>query len=108
MSRSEASESTPQYLGVYRLVPRLYAREAWTDADNQAVMVHFDRLQDLARQGVVIMSGRTQESFDRTFGLVIFECDDEAGARRFMDADPAVAAGVMVYTIHPYKIAAMR
>ena len=51
---------------------------------------------------------RTNESLDKTFGLVIFEADDEAAARRFMEGDPAVKAGVMLATLHPYAVALKR
>ena len=48
---------------------------------------------------------RTAEPLDRTFGLAIFEASDEAAARRFMEADPAMAEGVMTATLHPYRVA---
>lgn len=97
-----------QFLYVLRLVPRLHDEAAWTDADNAAVSRHFAQLKAATASGRVILAGRTLEPGDRTFGLVIFEARDEADARRFMESDPAVVAGVMTATLHPYAVALQR
>jgi uncharacterized protein len=36
----------------------------------------------------VILAGKTTEPLDVTFGIVIFEAENEAAARCFMEADP--------------------
>lgn len=41
-------------------------------------------------------------------GLLIFEAEHEAAARTFMEVDPAVVAGVMSATLHPYLVALLR
>ena len=102
------SRKPQQFLYVLRLVPRLHDEAAWTDADNAAVSRHFAQLKAATASGRVILAGRTLEPGDRTFGLVIFEATDEADARRFMESDPAVVAGVMTATLHPYAVALQR
>lgn len=94
-----------QFLYVLHLTPRLHDDAAWTPADEQAVGEHFQRLQRDAGMGRVILAGRTQEPGDQTFGLVIFEAEDEAAARAYMQSDPAVVAGVMTADLRPYAIA---
>lgn len=69
---------------------------------------HFEYLSRATEQGQVVLAGRTAESFDQTFGLVIFDADSEEAAQTFMRADPAVAAGVMTASLHPYSIALQR
>ena len=69
---------------------------------------HLERLAQAAWAGKVILAGRTNESLDLTFGLVIFEADSEASAREFMQSDPAVQAGLMTATLHPYAVALQR
>jgi uncharacterized protein YciI len=106
---SEANAAKPQqYLYVLRLVARLHDDSAWTDADNAAVSQHFQRLQAATAAGQVILAGRTTESGDKTMGLVIFEVANEDEARRFMESDPCVIAGVMTATLHPYAVALQR
>jgi uncharacterized protein len=97
-----------QYLYVLRLTQRLYVETAWTDADKAAVSQHFDRLANGVEAGQVILAGRTREAAEATMGLVIFEAENEAAARAFMEGDPAVVAGVMTATLHPYAVALMR
>ena len=94
-----------QFIYVLRLVPRLYEPSAWTPEDGGAVNRHFARLSAAANEGKVILAGRTDEPNDRTFGIVVFEAADEAAALEFMNADPAVAAGVMTAELHPYTVA---
>ena len=96
------------YVYILRLVPRLHAETAWTDDDRASVARHFRYLSDATDRGQVQLAGRTAEPFDRTFGLVIFAAESEDAARAFMQSDPAVVAGVMTATLHPYSIALQR
>jgi uncharacterized protein YciI len=98
----------PQFIYVLRVAPRLHQPGAWTDKDNAAVGAHFSRLAKATEAGQVVLAGRSSEPLDKTFGIVIFEADNEEAARAFMNADPAVEAGVMTATLHPYSIALQR
>lgn len=89
-AKSHAAPKPRQWIYVLRLIPRLHADIAWTDA------------------GQVILAGRTREAADKTMGLVVFTAADEAAAREFMLGDPCVAAGVMLGTLHPYDLALLR
>ena len=96
------------YLYVLRLNDKLRSEGAWTDVDRATVSAHFQYLSKATEAGKVILAGRTDEGFDKTFGLVIYEAENEEAARAFMESDPAVAAGVMTATLHPYSIALQR
>ena len=98
----------PTFLYVLRLAPNLQQDSAWTDRERGLVGAHFQYLKAATEAGQVLLAGRTNEPLDKTFGLVIFEADDEAAARRFMEGDPAVKAGVMLATLHPYAVALKR
>lgn len=69
---------------------------------------HFARLAQAVDAKRVILAGRTNEPLSRTFGLVVFEAENEEAARQFMDTDPAVQAGLMSATLHPYAVALQR
>jgi uncharacterized protein YciI len=107
-AKAPAAPKPKQWLYVLRLTPRLHDDKAWTEADNKAVAAHFAHLQAATKAGTVVLAGRTTESGDKTMGLVIFEAADESAARVFMQSDPAVVAGVMTATLHPYMIALQR
>ena len=52
--------------------------------------------------------GRTLTTDTSTFGLVIFEAETEEEANKLMNADPAVAAGVMKAQLFPFKAVLQR
>jgi uncharacterized protein len=107
-AQAQTTPPRPQFIYVLRVAPPFHAAQAWSDKDNAAVGKHFERLAQATAQGQVILAGRTTEPLAQTFGIVVFEADDEAAARRFMEADPAVAAGLMSATLHPYSVALLR
>lgn len=100
----------PKTQWLYHLVPaRLgMVSEGPTPEEAETVSRHFAYLKDLTEKGVMILMGRTQNNDESTFGIAIFEAEDESAARRIMENDPAVIGGVMKATLYPYKIALMR
>lgn len=105
---AQQAQARKQYLYVLRVTPRFHRESSWTEAENAAVGKHFERLAKATNAGQVILAGKTNEALDKTFGLVIFEADDEAAANAFMESDPAVVAGLMNATLHPYSVALLR
>jgi uncharacterized protein YciI len=106
---AQTPEAKPkQFIYVLRLVPRLYSDAAWTQEDKMALDRHFARFQHAIETGELILSGRTREPGDKTFGIAIFQADDEEAARKFMETDPAVVAGLMTAELHPFSIALQR
>ena len=107
-AQAQDAPKAQQYLYVLRVAPALHDQARWTQADDDAVSRHFTRLADGVKAGKVIFAGKTTEPLDTTFGLVVFEAGSEAAARQFMESDPAVVAGVMSATLHPYALALQR
>jgi uncharacterized protein YciI len=75
--------------------------EAPTPAEEAAMEAHFQYLKQAAVAGTVLLAG---PCLDETFGLVVFQAQDEAAARAFMYADPSVQANVMMAELHPFKL----
>ena len=82
--------------------------EQATPEEAETVSRHFAYLKDLTEKGVMIIVGRTQNKDENTFGIAMFEAEDEVAARQIMANDPAVLGGVMRATLYPYKVALMR
>ena len=65
----------------------------------------FDRhgayLEELHSRGVVRFAGRC---YDGPLGIVVLECADEAEARRIVEADPSVAAGLQEAELYPFAV----
>ena len=101
-------DAPQHFLAVLRLVERLRVASGWTKADEDAVEQHFRRLQEAAQAGTVLFAGRTDEPFDVTIGLVVFQAADLAAAKAWAEADPTVVRDVMTVEVRPYRLAVMR
>ncbi|HEY9286199.1 MAG TPA: YciI family protein [Pyrinomonadaceae bacterium] len=98
-----------QFAYVLRLTPRLRDGKNWTDQDNAAVGRHFRRLQQLHSEGKVVLAGKTADDADAgQFGVVILEVASEDEARKIMEEDDAVRAGVMTARLFPFRVALIR
>lgn len=76
-----------------------------TPEEDAIVMQHFAYLKMHTLAGTVVMAGRTLNTDDSAFGIVIFMAEDPAAAEAFMQNDPAVQGGVMQATLFPYRVA---
>jgi D-alanyl-D-alanine carboxypeptidase len=95
-----------QFVMVLRLNPKFQDDKNWTEADNQAVSRHFQKLQKLQQEGKVILAGRT--TVKESMGIVILEVETEAEARQVMENDDAVKAEIMSAEILPFQTALMK
>lgn len=98
-----------QFVYVLKLTPRLLDEKNWTKQDEQIVGRHFRRLQQLQKDGRLILAGKTLDDADPSqFGVVIFEADSEDEARRQMEADDAVREKIMTAQLFPFRVALAR
>jgi uncharacterized protein YciI len=75
--------------------------------DERAVWdVHFERLQRLHADGVMILVGPTLGPINT--GIAIFEAPDEETARTIMEEDPAIASGIATGELRPFSVALLR
>lgn len=95
-----------QFVIVLRLQPKYQDDKNWTEADNQAVGRHFANLQKLQKEGKLILAGRT--TVKESMGVVILEVENEAEARKVMENDDAVKAGIMSAEVLPFQTALMK
>ncbi len=98
----------PEWIYVLKVARLEMLTEGSTPEEDAVVARHFAYLKDLTEKGVMILVGRTQTADESTFGIAIFEAENQASAERIMRSDPAVAEGVMTASLYPYKIALMR
>lgn len=76
-----------------------------TPEESRVMSVHFEYLARLLTEGKLVMAG---PCLDYAFGLAILETESEDEAHRLMEADPAVAGGVMLAEFHPFKLSLVR
>lgn len=95
-----------EFVIVLKLNKKYQNDKAWTDEANAAVGRHFAKLQALQKSGKLIIAGRT--TVKASMGFVIFQAVDDAEARKVMEDDDAVKAGVMSAEIFPFQTALMK
>lgn len=79
--------------------------DGMTEAEESAVAAHFTYLKTLADKGIVRLAGRTQETGERAFGIIVFKAASPAAAQRLVDEDPAVMRTVMSAELFPFRVA---
>ncbi len=80
--------------------------DAWSEEDIRIGEAHLAYLKQATQDGVVILAGRSLDGVGPA--VVIFEAEDEAAARQFMQNDPFVAGGLMQASLHPFRAALVR
>jgi uncharacterized protein YciI len=77
-----------------------------TEAEEEAWGRHWQRLQRLHAEGVIVLAGPTLGRVNT--GLCVFEAPDEAAARAVMDGDPVIAEGFARGELRPMRVALLR
>ena len=95
---------------LYRIQPvrNTMLSEGSTPEEDEAASRHFNYLKDLLEKGVLVLAGRTLNTDNSSFGICIFEAEDEAAARKIMEADPAVQMRVFRAELYPYRVALIK
>jgi len=86
--------------------PRENFAATMTPEENEVWRIHFERLQRLLREGVMILVGPTLGAVNT--GIAIFEAPDEAAARRIMEEDPTIAGGYARGELRPFRVSLLR
>lgn len=90
---------------LYRIQPTRPEMLTYGPTEQEAATVseHFLHLKEATERGVVILAGRTLTS--ESFGIVIFNAENQEEAEMFMRSDPAVRGGVMRAELFPFGLA---
>ena len=92
---------------IYRIQPvrPSMLSEGPTEDEIRITGEHFEYLQRLMRDGILILAGRTLTSDYSAFGIAIFKARDDEHMRQITAADPGVAQKLFRAEWHPYRIA---
>lgn len=86
--------------------PRQDFAATMTDHEAEVFGEHFEHLQRLLADGVLVLAGPTLGSTNT--GLCVFEAEDEAAAREVMESDPAIAQGVVSGELREMRVSLLR
>lgn len=98
----------PQFLSIMRYVRPEMLVAGTTEDEKRALDAHFAWMRALVEEGAMMLAGRTLTPPPDTFGVGVFEADDESAARSLVARDPLVLANVMVGAPLPYRVALKR
>jgi len=92
---------------IYRIQPvRPEMLSAGPTAEEERISgEHFEYLENLMREGILILAGRTLNSDYSAFGIAIFRARDDAHMRQITAGDPGVAQKLFRAEWFPYRIA---
>jgi uncharacterized protein YciI len=86
--------------------PREDFAATMTEEEQSVWADHFERLQRLLAEGVMILVGPTLGRINT--GIAVFEAPDEQAAQRIMEEDPAIASGIARGELRPFRVALLR
>jgi uncharacterized protein YciI len=86
--------------------PREDFAATMTEEESAVFAEHFEHLQRLLDQGVLLLAGPTLGRLNT--GIAVFEAQDEAAARAVMESDPAISRGVVDGELREMRVSLMR
>jgi uncharacterized protein YciI len=86
--------------------PRTNFAATMTDEEKAAWARHFQRLQRMLADGVLVLAGPTLG--ETNTGVAVIEAPDEATARQIMNEDPAIAGGFADGELRPFQLSLPR
>ncbi|MCE5272797.1 YciI family protein [bacterium] len=97
----QESGAKQQFAILYRPA-RADFSEGQTGRESGAIAEHSAYLRGLLDAGVLKLAGRCE---DTSLGLALIQSESEEQARRIMEADPAVQAGVFLASLKVWRTA---
>jgi uncharacterized protein YciI len=86
--------------------PRENFADTMTDEEKAVWGTHFERLQRLHADGVLILAGPTLGPTNT--GIAVFEAPDEDAARKIMEEDPTISSGLARGELRPFRVSLLR
>lgn len=78
------------------------ALEHLSETEEDLFGQHFTYIDNLVEEHVLLLAGPCT---DGAFSVVVFEATSAEHARALMEADPAVAGGILTLELHPFRVA---
>ncbi len=95
-------------MGIYLVTlrpPRENFVEDATPAEEATVDAHFEYLKKLEAEKKLLLAGRTDEGTPT--GILLLRAASPEEARRLIELDPAVKAGIFRVELKPFRLAIM-
>ena len=90
-------------MGIFKATNPNFVTKGPRPEDMSVLRQHVEYLQKLSDQGVSIVAGHTMNHDQNAFGLAIVRAESENAARKIMEDDPLVRAGILTVTVFPFE-----
>jgi uncharacterized protein YciI len=91
------------FAGIFKATNPDFIKKGPRPEERQALRQHVEYLQRLTDQGISIVAGHTLNQDESAFGLAVVRADSEAAARKIMEDDALVRAGIVTVTVFPFQ-----
>jgi len=102
-SLADNQKKETKFVGVFKVTRVDFLTKGPRPEELPALRAHLEYWQGEINQGVCLMAGHTLNKDETAFGLAIVRADSEASAKKIMEDDPMVRAGIITVTVFPFE-----
>jgi uncharacterized protein YciI len=102
-SLASGQKKETQFAGVFKAARADFVKNGPRAEDMPYLQQHVKYWLPLTDQGVCLAVGHTLNHDETAFGIAVVKADTEAVARKIMEDDPIVRAGILTVTVYPFE-----
>src|SRR5215813_9169418 len=92
-----------KFVGVFKVTRLDFVTKGPKPEELPVIRAHVEYWQQLTNQGICLLAGHTLNTDETAFGLAVIRADSEAAAKKIMEDDPMVRAGMITVTVFPFE-----
>ncbi len=101
-SAAQGQEKQSLYVGIFKATNLDFVKKGPRPEDMPLIRQHVEMLQKLGDQGISIIAGHTTNHDETAFGLAVVRAASQDAARKILEEDPLVRAGILTVTVFPF------
>src|SRR5216683_4996253 len=98
-SAAQGQEKQSLYVGIFKATNLDFVKKGPRPEDMPLIRQHVEMLQKLGDQGISIIAGHTTNHDETAFGLAVVRAASQDAARKILEEDPLVRAGILTVTV---------
>jgi uncharacterized protein YciI len=102
-SLADGQKKESKFVGVFKVTRLDFVTKGPKPEEMAVVRAHLEYWQTQINQGVCLLAGHTLNADETAFGLAVIHADSEAAAKKILEDDPMVRAGIITVTVFPFE-----
>ena len=103
LASANGQEKQSLFVGIFKATNPDFVSKGPQPKDMPVLRQHVEYLQRLTDQGIAIVAGHTTNHDENAFGLAVVRADSENSARKILEEDALVRAGLLTVTVFPFE-----